>query len=107
MPSLVPALIFAGAQASNCKRDRLWIRVSVEMEYLIFSFLRPDVVAKRGVKLRHSTCNANTIIRQKWETEFLNTRYLLPTLCAGYSLKTNKLKNKARFNYNIFLHNFP
>ena len=61
-----------------------------EMKYLfkfIFSFLRSDVEAKRGVAFRHSTRNASRI-RQKWGTDCLNTRFPLPTLLfAGYSVK--------------------
>ena len=44
------------AQAYNFKRDRLWVRFSPEeMKYLIFSYLRSIVEAKRGVEIRHST----------------------------------------------------
>ena len=31
----------AGAQAGDCKRDRLWVRFILKVQYLIFSFLHP------------------------------------------------------------------
>ena len=40
----------------------LWVRfLREQMKYLIFSFLRTGVEAKRGVKFRHSTHNASRI----------------------------------------------
>ena len=53
----------------------------------LFPFLRSDVKANRGVESCHSTRNASRI-RQKVETECLNTRFPLPTLLySGYSVK--------------------
>ena len=52
------------AQSCVCKRDRLWVRIPLEeIQYLIFSFLRYKVEAKRGVKFRPSTRNASKIRR--------------------------------------------
>ena len=40
----------AGQQACDCKYDRLWVRFSLEeMNYLIFSFLRSGMEAKRAL----------------------------------------------------------
>ena len=62
----------------------------------IFLFLRSGVEAKRDVEFRHSTRNASRI-RQKVGTEFLNTRFPLPTLlCAGYSVKLIFLLNEGQ-----------
>ena len=58
----------AGAQACDCKRNRLWVRFPLdEMKHLfkfIFSFLRSGVEAKRGIEFRHSTRNAPRIRRK-------------------------------------------
>ena len=44
------------AQACDCKRDRLWARFPFEeVKYLIFSFRRSGVGAKRGDKTRNAS----------------------------------------------------
>ena len=52
----------AWAQTRDCKRDRLWVRFKA-MKYLIFSFLRSGVEAKRVIEFRQSTRNAFRIRR--------------------------------------------
>ena len=59
----------AGVQACECKRDRLWVRFSLEItKYLIFSFLNSNVEAKCGVDFRHSSRNATYRIQREAET---------------------------------------
>ena len=52
-----------------------------EMKYLILSFLRSGVRAKRGIEIHHSTSNAFRI----WQK--LGSLHL----CAGYSVKVKKI----------------
>ena len=55
----------AGVQACGCKRGRLWVRFSLdEMKYLIFSFPRSAIGAKRDVEFRYSTRNVSRIRRK-------------------------------------------
>ena len=62
------------------------------MKYLIYSFLRSGVEAKRGVDIRHSTCNVSRIQR-KVEDEYFNTKLPLPILLhAGYRVKLKNYK---------------
>ena len=62
----------AGIEMCDCKRDWLWVRVPLEkMKYLfkyIFPFLHSGVEAKPPE------------FSGKWETEYLNTRFPLPSL---------------------------
>ena len=61
-----------------------------KMKYLIFSFLRSGIEARRGVYFHHSTQNASRIRRQQ-VVKCLNTWVpLLTLLHAGYSVKLKK-----------------
>ena len=78
----------------HCKRDRLWIRFPLEGDnYLIFSFLRSGVEAKRGVEFHHSIHSASSI-RRKMKKGVSYIRFPLPMpFCAGHSVK---LKRKGK-----------
>ena len=63
----------------------------VLIKYLIFSFLRSGVEAKRGVELCHLTRNASKF-GGKWGVECLDTKLPLSTLLhTGYSVKLKKI----------------
>ena len=74
----------AEAQACDCKRDTLWLRLPLEeIKYLIFLFPRSGVQVKRGVEFRHSIRSA-PIIRE------FGSRLYYTRLCAGQSVKQTK-----------------
>ena len=81
----------AAARGVTVKTDWLWVRSPLEdMKYLfnfIFQFLRSGV--EISAALSSATQHAMPPeFDRKWETECLNTRFLLPILlCAGYSVK--------------------
>ena len=68
----------AMAQACDCKRDRFCVRFPrEEMIYLIFSFFRSGVEAKRGFEFRHTTHRLHNSEKSGNEQQ---TRFPLPTL---------------------------
>lgn len=70
-------------------RGRMLVRIPLEdgrrRKYLIFTFLRSSVEAKRSVDFRHSTRKLSEAFR-KWTTAVtLSSQFIMPTLpCAGY-----------------------
>ena len=81
-------------KACNFKRDRLWVRFSLEkMKYLIFLFFAR--VSKQNPELSfNSQHGMPPEFNGKWEGECLNTRLPPPNLLAGYSVKLIHLNNE-------------
>ena len=67
----------AGAQARDCKRDRLWVRFQFEeIKYLIFSFHRSDVNLISRQSAAFCSASQHSMPREfggKWATKCLNT----------------------------------
>ena len=62
-----------GAQACDCKRDRLWVQFPLEeMKYLTLSFPRSGNELKRDVEFRHLTHNAFKNLAETGERKYLN-----------------------------------
>ena len=74
-------------QVCDRKRGRLWVRFPhEETTYLIFSFPRFSIEAKRGAEFRQSTCNTN---RNQWKLgngSALRTKECLDTRFPGFCL---------------------
>ena len=69
----------AGTQTCDCKLDRFWVRFPLEeTKYLILSFIRSGVEAKRAVKFRHSHAMPRKFGRTRGP-ECINTRLSLST----------------------------
>ena len=71
----------AGAYACDFKRHRLWVRSLGWGNILYFHFARSDGARRVAFDVEWRCVHHNAFrIRRKGETEFLNTRFSMPTL---------------------------